>query len=452
VKPTAAELATVTMTNNKQDSNKRVVITGVGIISPIGIGVDDFWGSLSAGRSGITTAELWSASAAPDNVAGEVKNFTEATARKQYLKKQRKSIKVMCREIQMGVASALLALDDSALRLEEIDHDRFGVDFGANLMFSPPGVLQDACWSCADGDEGERRFHYEQWGERGLASMEPLWLLKYLPNMPACHIGIAADARGPNNSITLDEASGNLALGEAYRIILRGSADVMIAGTTGTRFHPTKSMHAAFWDTLATSPEAPEQRCRPFDLNRTGQVVGEGACSFILEEQSHAKRRGAVILGSVLGTGSSCTIDRAGRPDKCRSLVNAIRSALTDAALRPDEIGHINAHGSGGRTDDVEEARAILKVFGETAGRVPVTALKSYFGNAGSGCGMMELAGSLLGLQHGVVPATLNFETPDPDCPLNVVHGKPLAVSNRVVLKINVTRMGQASALIAGVA
>ena len=434
--------------NRNEDSGRRVVITGIGVVSPIGLDVDDFWESLSTGTSGISKGELFSYTATPDNVAGEVKSFTESSAKKQYLKRLRKSIKVMCRETQMGVASAFLAVDHSALNLEETDHERFGVDFGANLMFSPPDVLQEACWACVDEDGGQRRFRYEQWGTRGLAGMEPLWLLKYLPNMPACHIGIAADARGPNNSITLDEAAGNLALGEASRIILRGSADVMIAGTTGTRFHPTKSMHASLWDTLATSPEAPEQRCRPFDLDRTGQVVGEGACAFILEEESHAKQRGAVVLGSVLGAGSSCAVNREGRPNHRRSLANAIRSALTDAGLRPDEIGHINANGLGSPVEDIEEARAIHDVFAEAAEQVPVTALKSYFGNSGSGCGTLELAGSVLGLRHGVVPATLNFETPDPECPLNVVHGRPLAVSNRVVLNINVTRMGQASALI----
>lgn len=438
--------------STSQQNKRRVVITGMGIVSPIGIGVDPFWESLAAGKSGIAKVDLLSSIAAPDSFAGEVKDFTDSTAKKIYLKQQRKSIKIMCREIQMGVASASLALENSVLNLDETNHDRLGVGFGANLMFSPPEVLRDGCWACVDEGDAERHFHAERWGSKGLPNMEPLWLLKYLPNMPACHIGIFADARGPNNSITQDEASGNLVLGEASRNIMRDRADVMIAGTTGTRVHPVKSVHAFMWDELATSPEEPERRCRPFDLNRGGQVVGEGACSFILEEESHAQRRGATILGAVLGTGSSCVLDRQGRPSVRQALVNAIRAALHDAGLQPQDIGHINANGLGSKLGDVEEARAIQEIFGEDARKLPVTALKSYFGNAGSGCGTLELAGSLVGLLHGVVPATLNFETPDPECPLNVVHGEPLEVSNHVVLKLNVTRMGQASALVATVA
>jgi 3-oxoacyl-[acyl-carrier-protein] synthase II len=366
----------------------------------------------------------------------------------------------MCREIQMGVASAALALEHAAIDPEAMDHERFGVDFGANLMFSPPDVLKDACWTCVDGDDPRREFHYARWGQgganegakSGMGSMEPLWLLRYLPNMPACHIGIFADARGPSNSITLDEASGNLAVGEATRVIGRGHADVMIAGTTGTRLHPVKTMHAALWDQLARSDAPPERWSRPFDRARTGQVVAEGACSFILEEEGFARSRGAKILGNVLGGGSSCVSNGQGRGDLRRALVNAMRSALRDAGLSPGDVGHVNAHGLATREADREEAAAIHEVFGPRAGNVPVTALKSALGNSGSGCGTLELAGSLLALTQGVVPATLNYETADPECPLNVVHGAPLPVSNRVVLNVNVTRMGQASALVVAAA
>src|SRR5690606_389251 len=162
---------------------------------------------------------------------------------------------------------------------------------------------------------------------------------RYLPNMPACHIGISNDARGPSNSITLDEASGNLALGEAFRIIVRDRADIMIAGTTGTRLHAVKTIHAALWDELAASDQPPESWCRPFDRDRNGQVVAEGACSFILEEESHAQSRGATILGTVLGAGSSCVIDRAGKPDPRQALTNAMRAALRDAGIEPDQVG-----------------------------------------------------------------------------------------------------------------
>ena len=445
--------------NSSQTSGRNVVITGLGILSPIGIGVETFRSNLSAGNSGVSTIELMPFSAAPKNVGAEVPGFEEKTARKTYLKSLRKSVKVMCREIQLGVASAVLAVENAALPLDQIDHARLGVDFGANTMSSPPSVLKDPAWACVDADDPECRFHFERWGSRGLnvnrasgmGQMEPLWLLRYLPNMPACHIGIMAAAHGPNNSVTMAEASGNLAISEAREVILRGAADVMISGTTGTRVHPVKTLHAALWDELACAETSPETWCRPFDRDRTGQVAGEGACSLILEEEAHARARGANVLATIRGAGASCVVDRRDRPNLRRALANAMRVALKNAGLRPEQIGHINAHGLGQKQADIDEAAAIHDVFGPRADSVPVTALKSYLGNSASGCGTLELAGSVVSLRDGVVPPTLNYETPDPDCPLNVVHGDPLETGNRTVLNINVSRMGQASALIVDV-
>jgi len=424
------------------DSRRRILITGMGILSPIGIGVDAFQDSLMSGRSGIKKSELYSYLAAPDVCVGEISDFNQTTIKKQYLKNQRKSLKVMCREIQLGVASANLAMDDSALDLADVDSERFGIEFGANLMLSPPEVLYGACVACSEGD----KFQYERWGSEGLSKMEPLWLLKYLPNMPACHIGIIIDARGPNNSITQAEASGNLVLGEAQSVIERGWADVMIAGVTGTRVHEVKSIHAKFWDELADSPAELSKRSRPFDKARTGQVVGEAACSLLLEEKSHAENRGAKIWGELLGAGASCVIGRDGSVNTRAAIANAIRSALKNAGVEAGEIGHINAHGLGERAFDVEEFRAIQDTFGSQATEVPVTALKSYFGNSGSGCGIVEASGSLVALKQGVIPATLNYETPDSDCPLNMVRNEPLATDNKLFLKISTTTFGQASA------
>ncbi|MBW3541059.1 MAG: beta-ketoacyl-[acyl-carrier-protein] synthase family protein [Planctomycetes bacterium] len=451
------------MTTSNSAADRRVVITGVGVLSPLGIGAETFWQNLRAGHSGIAPIRLMSHSAAPQNIGGEIRDFDEQSAKKTYLKPLRKSLKVMCREIQLGTASAALALEhagfavgDKGLEPGQLNHERLGVDFGANLMFSPPEVLQDPCSKCVDDDDPQHAFHYERWGPEGenagatsgMGSMEPLWLLRYLPNMPACHIGIFADARGPSNSLTLDEASGNLSIAEAWRIVRRDKADVMIAGTTGTRLHPVKTLHAALWDELAESDEPPQCWCRPFDQRRTGQVVAEGACSLILEEESHARNRGAQILGRVRGAGAACVVSRDGRPQPRKALAAAMRKALGDAGLTPGDIGHINAHGLGGRRADIEEAIAIHEVFGPHAATVPVTALKSALGNSGSGCGTLELAGSLLALQEALIPVTLNYETPDPECPLTIIHGEPRRTDNPIVLSINVTRMGQASALI----
>lgn len=437
--------------------SKRVVITGAGILSPLGIGIDEFWSAISQQKSGISRVDRLCYTALPSNVAAEAKQITDKTANDYLTKPQKKSKKVMCREILLGVISANLCIDQSGLDVETpdaIDHERLGIEFGANQMFSPPEVLGEGLYA-KDSDDNltvcteEGGFRFDQWGTHGIASMDPLWLLKYLPNMPACHIGIRADARGPNNSLTLAEASGNSALGEAFRIISSGRADMMLSGSTGTRIHAVKCMHAALWDELAEYGDAdPSTWCRPFDSTRKGQVVGEGACTFLFEEEEHAKARGATIYGSVLGIGSSCVFSADGQPDHGTALANAMRLALRDADISPSDVGHVNAHGLGGTQSDLDEARAIRAVFGDAASIVPVTAMKSLLGNSGAACGTLELAASLIGLRHGVVPATINYSHPDEACGLNIVHGEHLPIDNKVVLNVNVTSNGQAAALV----
>jgi 3-oxoacyl-[acyl-carrier-protein] synthase II len=431
--------------SHQRDREHRVVVTGIGVVSPIGIGVDAFWDSLLNLRQGIGPVEMLSASPLPHHVAGEVKGFEAGKHTKT--KDQKKSLKVMCRDIQLGVVSAWQALDHAGVVPGAVEPERLGVEFGANLMLCPPPELARACYACLD-DQG--RFVFEQWGTKGLGDMEPLWLLKFLPNMPACHIGIAADARGPNNSITLDDASGGLVLGEALRVIARGHADIIITGATGTRLHSVKSMHQAMWNKLADAPEGQVPACRPFDLRRNGQIVGEAAATLILEEEEHARKRGAKTYGRILGAGAACVAPKTGnRGDVRKALALAMKNALADARVTPADVGHICAHASGDPDEDRQEALAIHDVFGDLGSKVPVTALKSYFGNSGSGSGVLELAGSLVALSRGFIPATLNYEQPDPACPLNVVAGAHLATSNKIVLKANVTMMGQASAVVA---
>lgn len=425
---------------------REVVISGLGLFTPIGIGAEAVWDSLAGGRSGVHHTTMFSGCAAPDNVGGEVSDFTEDSHKKTLLKDHRKNIKAMCREIQMGVASAMLALQHAQLDLSTINHERLGVEFGANLMLSAPDILGPAVRACHTETVP---FDFERWGGHGYGEMEPLWLLRYLPNMPACHISIAADARGPSNSLTLDDASGNTVLAEALRVMERGAADVLIAGVTGTTLHPIKTMHLALFGDLAKTPAEPERRCRPFDRDRAGRVVGEAATTFILEDRAHAEARGAKIWARILGAGSAVVSDRQGRPLYREALAGAMRGALRQAGLQPSQIGHINAHGAGLVDLDVQEALAIHDVFGPELGRtVPVTAIKSFMGNSGAGAGLTELAASILGLSQGVIPFTINVEHQDPACPLNVVTKAPLATTNKVVLNVNVTRAAQASASI----
>lgn len=443
-------------TSRSQTDERRVVITGMGMLSSLGIGIDAFWQKLSHGESGIGPIQWLTHSAAPKNMGCEVWDFDLKAARKSYLSLQKRTVRLMCREIQLGVASANLAVEHAKLETESLKRDRFGVEFGANLMLSPPDVLKDSCWKCVEPEDPTREFHHDKWGSmgvnedqaNGMQDLEPLWLLKYLPNMPACHISIGLDARGPSNSMTMDDASGNLALAEASRIIGRGRADVMIAGSTGTRLHPVKTVHARLWEEVAESDSAPETWYRPFDRDRNGQVVAEAACSLIVEEESHAKERGATVFAEVLGTGSACVADKSGHPNLRKALAVAMRKAVEDSGLSSKDIGHINAHGIGSQAGDAAEAAAILDVFGADRPKIPVTALKSYFGNSGSGNGLLELSGSILSLRDGKILPTRNYENPDPNCPLHIVAGEPESTDNRVFLNVSVTSIGQASAAV----
>ncbi len=425
---------------------ERIAITGLGMITACGIGTDAFLENILQGRSGIGPIDLFPGEVPPGHIGGQCRDFNDSTIKKQYLKPQRKSIKVMCRDIQLGVASANIAMVHSGLELNEEERSRLGVEFGADLMLSPPDVLAKATFE----SRNEQGMPTDTiWGDKGIAQMEPLWLLKYLPNMPSCHISIHADARGPSNSLTLEETTGNMALGESLRIIRRGKADAMIAGTTGTRLHVVKSINYMAMHELAEPGDIPAQEVlKPFDKQSRGEVVGEGACAIILEREKLARKRDAEIYGWILSVGSSCvrTPREGGNPRQ--ALVNAMNMALKSARINPDQIGHINAHGCGAKELDAAESAAIHEVFGSSAATVPVTAIKPYVGNCGAGTGTIELAASLLTMKQGLIPHTLNFETPDPRCELNIVHKEPLKTACKHFLKLSVSRSGRASATV----
>ncbi len=430
--------------------NRRVVVTGIGMISPIGNNRADFGEALLAGRSGITEVESPSRHVAFHGVGGEVKDFDEKSLKKLYFKSkdQKKSIKVMCREVQMGAAAALLALEDSGLDLEAIDHSRLGVDFGANLMFYPPVTLAEACLSCVDEQSGE--FDSNRWGADGLKAMEPLWMLKYLPNMPACHIGIFIDARGPNNSITLDEASPGVAMTEALNIIERGTAEMMVVGGTGTRLHTMRTLHSRLWDELGYDAEDISASCKPFDKNRSGQVVAESSGSLLLEEEEHAKARGATIYARLHSGASSCVARADGTTDQAQAVVNTISASLNRAGLSVADLGHINAHGLGTSIGDAEEAKAYRTLLKDA--NVPITSLKGQLGNSGAGSGFLEIAGSILALREGKIPGTLNCSSPDESLGIEVVAGQARATENKLFASVNFTMIGQASSVVLEVA
>jgi 3-oxoacyl-[acyl-carrier-protein] synthase II len=411
-----------------------VVITGVGVVSPIGIGTSAFWNSLEGRTCGIRRIRALDTSAVGIHCGGEVLDFDA----KDYVK-PRKSLKVMSRDIQLGVVAASLATEAAGLTPESVPPERMGVVFGADMINCEPDDLTNTYRRCTvDG-----KFDFRLWAAAAMEEIYPLWMLKYLPNMVACHIAISHDARGPNNTHSLRECSSLMALGEAARVVARGHADVMIGGGTGSCVHPLLWARSTLLP-VTRRDDAPENLLRPFDAGRDGCLRGEGAAAVVLERREHAEARGAKIAARIIGYGSSHEPPSTERPMEGAAIRRAITAALRSATLRPNDIGHVNAHGLSTVEDDRAEAQAIRDQLGD----VPVTAPKSFFGNLGSGTGAVEAVASILALQYGRVPVTLNYERPDPACPVNVVCGEPLTGAKPTALLLNHSMMGQAVAMI----
>jgi len=430
-------------------TERRVVITGMSVISPLGNSKEKLWESLMAGRSGVGPLTVVPAGAFPTSVAaaarefrGEIDDF--GPLEKDIKKAIRKGLKVMCRECQMAVAAAQGALHDAGLTPGKYDPSRAGIDFGSDYMLTLPEDFTEGILQCL-GNGGQ--FDFSRWASEGMPKMSPLWLLKYLPNMPASHIAIYNDLRGPNNSLTLREASSNAAVAEAVQTISRGRADIMLAGATGTRLHPMKMVHVLKQEEVAPGNGDPAKASRPFDRHRTGMVLGEGSGAVVLEELDSAQTRGATIYAEVLGGASRSAADRNLLARRDQAMRNALVAALQNSGVTVDEIGFLNAHGLSTRTGDIEEARAIGHVFGDRSKPLPVTAAKSYFGNLGAGSGLVELVAGVMALRHRRVFPILNYEDPDPECPIvGVSNGG--ADPGTSFVNLSVTPQGQASALV----
>jgi 3-oxoacyl-[acyl-carrier-protein] synthase II len=412
--------------------NHQVVITGSGVVSPIGIGRAAYWDSLATGRSGVGTSAHLSECGMPVVISAEVEDFEP----KKYVK-PRKSLKVMCREIQFAFAASVLAIEDAGLSPQDEDPDRFGVVLGSEMFYGEFPEMEDAYRHCMVNG----KFDFELWGGRAMARLYPLWMLKYLPNMAACQIGIANDARGPNNTISSGESSSLLAIGEAARVIQRGLADVMITGGTGNRLNVTPQLYRGH-SNLSHRNDDPASASRPFDARRDGMVNGEGAACFILESAEHAAKRKATVQARLLGFG--CGYERRDASREGSGISLSIRRAIADAGLRPEDIGYVNAHGVSTVADDPIEAQAIHRTLGE----VPVTAPKSYFGYLGAGGGAVEMAASVIGFEKGLIPPTLNYQHPDEQCPVRVVASGPIPMGKSAVAVLSQSATGQDSAIV----
>jgi 3-oxoacyl-[acyl-carrier-protein] synthase II len=427
------------------DKERRVVVTGVGVVTPLGNNIEAFCEALYGRRSGVAELPCGAAGplpirhgAAARQFSGDIDDF--GPLEKEQKKAIRKGLKVMCRECQIGVAAAQLALADAGHKPGSTDPDRSGVSFGVDHLLTDPDEFNEGIVKCMDASG---QFDFSRWGTDGMSRMPPLWLLKYLPNMPASHLAIYNDFRGPNNSLTMREAAACAALDEARAIIRRGCADVMLVGATGNRLHPMKMIHAIQQEEVASCNGDPAAMSRPFDRDRGGMVLGEGAGAVVLEELSAARARGAKIYGEVLAGATSAANDRR------MAMENVLRATLRASGFGVDDVGHLNAHGLGARRSDADEAQAIAAVFAARNNILPVAAAKGHFGQLGAGSGMVELIAGLLALRKGWLFPTLNYENPDPECPVAVVVGEDVPAGERFI-KLSVAPLGQAAAVMLG--
>ncbi len=422
---------------------RRVVVTGVGVVAPNGIGKDAFWSACVEGRSGIGPIRCFDASEHPVRVAGEVPEFDAAAYVPQA---HRKSLKIMGRAARFGVAAAGLAVRDSGLDLSRENPERLGVVMGSGLI---PIDLPDVASLVAKACDESGKLHADRLGRQGSNSLFPLWLLKYLPNMTAAHISLIHHAQGPNNTVVTACAAGTQAVGEAFRLIARGDADLMLAGGADSRLDPLLMLAYSALGAISPAQKPPTEVSRPFDGKRDGFVLGEGAGVLLLEELERAKRRGAVIYAEVLGLGSSFDAYAVTKPDpEAGGAARAIRWALKEAHVGPGDVDYINAHGTSTRLNDLMETTAVKRVFGEGARALPLSSIKSMVGHLIGAAGAVEAAALALTLHDGVAPPTINQTTPDPECDLDYVPNCAREMRVRTALSTSFGFGGQNAALV----
>jgi 3-oxoacyl-[acyl-carrier-protein] synthase II len=405
---------------------QEIVITGLGVVSPIGIGVPAFWESLEAKKTGIRIVHENIALHGHPIIAANIPDFDG----KDWVK-PRKSIKVMSREIQIAYAAAMMACENANIEAGKLDPDRFGVVFGGEIIFSDFIEIEGAVRRCSESGEMD----HSLWGSHAPAEIFPLWMLRSLPNMAACHVGIAVDARGPNNTITTEETSSLGALIEAAMVIDRKQADIMIVGSAASRTNPTRLLqrHEKFYSKCDSVNEA----CRPFDARRQGTVPGEGSAVLVIETRQHAEQRGAKILAKLSGWGSRFVKPESPLEASSKSVAGSIAQSLSQSGLTIGDLDFVNASANGSLALDRAEATGIASV-----GQVPVTSYKGYFGDMGCSSGMMELAACVLSLQNNVVLPTMFHESTASDCPIGVVSSNAVPLTKGNLAKISTTPHG----------
>ena len=396
--------------------NKRVVVTGVGALTPVGVGKEDYWSGLMSGKSGVGPITLFDPEKFDVKIAGEVKGF-DPTAYAD-----RKETRRMDRFVQLGVAAALLAIEDANLKITEQNAERVGVLVGTGV-----GGLQTL--------ENEIRNLIE----KGPNRVSPLLIPMMIADMASGHISILTGAKGPNSTVVTACATGAHAIGDSLEILRRGQADVMICG--GTEASVTMTAVAGFGNMKAMTSkfnDNPTKASRPFEAGRDGFVIGEGAGVLILETLEHAEKRGATIYCEVAGYGMSGDAYHMTQPAPGgEGVARAMKLALKDAALEPEQIGYVNAHGTSTPLNDKNETAALKSVFGDYAYKLAVSSTKSMTGHLLGGAGAIEAVACALAIQREMLPPTINYETPDPECDLDYIPNVARAAKVDAVLSNN---------------
>ena len=378
---------------------KRVVITGMGAITPLGKSVGEFWEGLVSGRSGIGPITLCDPSPYPCQIAGEVPNFDPG----EYINP--KEARRLARFSQLSIAASTMAVKDANLNLEKEDLSMMGV-----LLGNGAGGLETTQIAGLDMQE------------KGAMKINPFFIPMMLPNMAAANVARVFGAKGYNSTVITACAASNQAIGEALEVIRRGAADVVLAGGGEASISEIGLSGFCILRALTNSNEEPQKASRPFDAGRDGFVPAEGSAIVVLESLDHAIKRGAPILAELIGYGSSCDAFHAVQPDDTgEGAARAIRWALRDASIDVNQVDYINAHGTSTPLNDAAETMAIKNVFGETAYSVAVSSTKSMTGHAMGGAGALEAVACVKAIQEGIIPPTINQETPDPACDLDYV-------------------------------
>jgi 3-oxoacyl-[acyl-carrier-protein] synthase II len=399
---------------NNYPKSRRVVITGMGGLTPLGNSVDEFWQGCVDGRSGIDWITLLDVTNYAVKVDGEVRNFDP----QDYM--DRKDARRMARFSQFSLAAARMAIEDSGLRVEDEDTTRVGVLLGNGNGGFP------------ENDEAMRTI-ISKGGDR----LDPFYMSKTLPNIAAAQVAMHFGLRGYNNTVSTACAAGTQAMGDAMDVIRFGRADVMVAGGGEAGICELGLAGFAIMRALSTRADDPTKASRPFEADRDGFVCAEGAGIFVLESLEHAERRGARILAELAGYGASSDAYHVVAP--CVDGEGAQRAmliALEDAGVQPEDVDYINAHGTSTPANDAAETMAIKGAFGEQAYHIPISSTKSMIGHALGASGAIESIACLKAIETGIIPPTINYETPDPECDLDYVPNKARKVDEvRTVLK-----------------